>query len=332
MSPSNESKIILLVEDQAIIALAEKQLLEDSGYQVLLCYDGNKAVDLALGEETVDLILMDIDLGRGMDGTEAADRILQERDLPVVFLSSHTEPEVVERTEGISSYGYIYKSAGQEVLLASIRMAFRLFEARESLKRELQERRRVEAALSARNENLAALLEVSRSLSSSLDLQTVLQTASDGLARISGLNSAAVYLLRGDAVELRAATPSLPPGFPEKYRLAALEYHPHLARAIRTGQPVHIYDTRTEELTAEEEEIARSRGLRSIFYHPLNSGTVSIGALITGTTEGPIRISESNDQLCSTLSNIAAVAAENAIQFERVSALSENSSRRGSRG
>ncbi len=46
-----------------------------------------------------------------MDGTEAAALILKERDLPVVFLSSHTEPEVVARTEKITSYGYVVKDS-----------------------------------------------------------------------------------------------------------------------------------------------------------------------------------------------------------------------------
>jgi PAS domain S-box-containing protein len=73
---------------------------------------------------------MDINLGEGIDGTEAAERILRIRDIPVVFLSSHTEPEVVEKTEGITSYGYIVKNSGDTVLLTSIKMAFRLFEAK----------------------------------------------------------------------------------------------------------------------------------------------------------------------------------------------------------
>lgn len=77
---------------------------------------------------------MDIDLGAGMDGTEAARLILGLRDLPLVFLSSHTEPLVVERTEGLTSYGYIVKNSGETVLLASIKMAFRLFQARAELR------------------------------------------------------------------------------------------------------------------------------------------------------------------------------------------------------
>lgn len=124
-------KHVLLVEDEAIIALHEKMLLERNGYSVIIAGSGAKALELTETDSDIDLVLMDIDLGRGMDGTETAKAILAKHDLPVVFLSSHTEPEVVEKTEGISSFGYIVKNSGETVLLASIKMAFRLYDSRQ---------------------------------------------------------------------------------------------------------------------------------------------------------------------------------------------------------
>ena len=147
----SERHTLLLVEDDTIIALSQRAILERNGYSVVTASDGATAVQKALHRPDIDLILMDINLGEGIDGTEAAERILAERDLPVVFLSSHTAPEVVEKTEGITSYGYIVKNSGETVLLASIRMAFRLFEARRS-ERDAMER---EEALAGR---YAALL------------------------------------------------------------------------------------------------------------------------------------------------------------------------------
>ncbi len=146
-------KTILVVEDEALIALNQKQILERNGYNIRIAYNGASAVEIAAGsvvsaatgaanisspgdngdpesrDTPIDLILMDIDLGPGIDGTEAARRILAHREIPVVFLSSHTEREIVEKTEEISSYGYIVKHSGEMVLIASIRMAFRLYEA-----------------------------------------------------------------------------------------------------------------------------------------------------------------------------------------------------------
>jgi PAS domain S-box-containing protein len=124
-----KTKTILVVEDEIIIGLNEKSILERNGYDVLLAHSGSAAVESATATDAVDLVLMDIDLGRGMDGTEAARAILKHREIPIVFLSSHTEPDVVAKTEQISSYGYVVKDSGETVLLASIRMAFRLYEA-----------------------------------------------------------------------------------------------------------------------------------------------------------------------------------------------------------
>src|SRR6056297_3109272 len=123
-------KKILLVEDEVLIAMNEAQTLQKHGYEVVTVYNGEKAVEMVNSDSEISLILMDIDLGKGIDGTEAADEILNKKDIPVVFLSSHTEPEVVKKTEGITSYGYIVKNSGETVLLASIRMAFRLFDAK----------------------------------------------------------------------------------------------------------------------------------------------------------------------------------------------------------
>lgn len=126
----NRRKIILLVEDEPLIALNETFVLEREGYTVIAAGDGLQAIEIMRsGEYPVDLVLMDIDLGPGIDGTEAAREILKRHDVPVVFLSSHTEKHIVDKTESITSFGYILKDAGDVVLLASVRMAFRLHEA-----------------------------------------------------------------------------------------------------------------------------------------------------------------------------------------------------------
>ena len=123
-------RTVLLVEDEPAIALLETHQLERAGYRVVTAVNGEQAVAKAqAAEPQVDIVLMDVDLGRGMDGTEAAREILATREVPIVFVSSHTEREIVERTEGITSYGYVVKNSGEVVLLASLRTAFRLFEA-----------------------------------------------------------------------------------------------------------------------------------------------------------------------------------------------------------
>jgi PAS domain S-box-containing protein len=130
---------ILLVEDEVITAMAEKMTIGQFGYQVLTVDSGEEAVRYAADNPQISLILMDIDLGGGMDGTEAARQILAFRTLPIVFLTSHSEKEMVERVRGITRYGYVIKNSGDFVLQSSIEMAFELFRAHERLQ-ESEER------------------------------------------------------------------------------------------------------------------------------------------------------------------------------------------------
>ncbi len=128
--PNIMQKTILLVEDEAILVITEKAGLEKYGYKVITVDSGEKAIDFIFTKkEPIDLILMDINLGGGIDGTEAAQEILKEHNIPILFLSSHTEKDIVEKTEKITSYGYVVKASSFTVLDASIKMAFKLFEA-----------------------------------------------------------------------------------------------------------------------------------------------------------------------------------------------------------
>ena len=129
-------KNILLVEDEILIAECEKNELEEYGYSVFLCLNGEAAVETVFsGQHNFDLILMDIDLGKNRkDGIRTAEEILEKKDIPIIFLSSHTEKEIVDKTEKITSYGYVVKNTGIVILDASIKMAFRLYAEKNNVK------------------------------------------------------------------------------------------------------------------------------------------------------------------------------------------------------
>jgi PAS domain S-box-containing protein len=132
MSDAAQRERILLVEDEALIALYEQRLLAKAGYGVEIVHRGEEAVDKALSAAP-DLVLMDVDLGKGIDGGEAAKRIREAGGPPVVFLSSHSESAVIEKTRHAGGYGYIVKGSGDTVLLTSVRMALDLAAAHEHL-------------------------------------------------------------------------------------------------------------------------------------------------------------------------------------------------------
>lgn len=120
-------KTILLVEDDMLIGLSSKSSLEDFNYNVIVADTGERAVAIIKEKPDIDLILMDIDLGSGINGIQASELILSEKDIPVVFVSSHNEQDIISLTERVTSFGYVVKSSSYIVYDTSIKMAFRLF-------------------------------------------------------------------------------------------------------------------------------------------------------------------------------------------------------------
>lgn len=190
-------KTILLVEDEAIIAMAERVQLEAEGYAVITAASGEASVDaVCSGGKTIDLVLMDIDLGHGIDGTEAARRILDRMDVPILFLSSHIEKELVAKTESITNYGYVVKDSSFTVLDSSIKMAFKLFDA----KREIESQRaRMERAYEETQAANDELLRVQRDLADSEEtFRSLFSNSPMGIAF-----SKIVYGPAGEALDFR---------------------------------------------------------------------------------------------------------------------------------
>ncbi len=170
--------------------------------------------------------------------------------------------------------------------------------------------------LRRKEKELFTLLKVSRELTSTLDLHGVLQITTDRVTELSELQSAAIYLLDGDALRLWAATPPLPPQFPEALRNAPLADHPHIRKAISTGMPVFVPDTTSTDLTPAERAVTELRDLRSVLYLPLLAETKVTGTLIVASVSETKALSETQTDLCRTLANMAALAVENACLYE----------------
>ncbi|MFC1673233.1 response regulator [Pseudomonadota bacterium] len=117
------AKRVLIVEDQGIIALDEEQIMRDLGYEVVgIAISGEQAVRIAT-ETKPDVVLMDIKLAGEMDGREAAAKIQQNLNIPVVFVTAYgvTEGPAPLRTIPADGIGYIVKPFTQEGLECEIK-------------------------------------------------------------------------------------------------------------------------------------------------------------------------------------------------------------------
>ncbi len=135
---ASDIRTILLVEDEPLVSLMQVETLQREGYRVIAASSGEEAVEIVRAGIEIHLILMDIDLGLGIDGTRTAETILSDHDIPVVFVSGHTEEESIRKVERIASYGYVVKGSPSTVLIASIKMAFKLHDAHRGLKEKEQ--------------------------------------------------------------------------------------------------------------------------------------------------------------------------------------------------
>jgi CheY-like chemotaxis protein len=114
---------IMVVEDESIVAMGIKYKLEDLGYVVVgIVATGEAAVETALKTKP-DLILMDIVLKGDMDGIEAAQKIHQQQDTPIIYLTAYSDEEVLERARITEPYGYILKPFKKSEVNANIQMA-----------------------------------------------------------------------------------------------------------------------------------------------------------------------------------------------------------------
>ena len=154
---------ILIAEDETIIRLDLKELLEGAGFEVVAeARDGLEAVDLAR-ETSPDVAILDVKMPR-LDGIETARRILADRPLPIVMLTAYGQEELVSRAVEAGVFGYLVKPFRESDLLPAIRTA------------------------RARHEELAALREEADSLAEALAARKAIERAKGLLMAKEGLS------------------------------------------------------------------------------------------------------------------------------------------------
>ncbi len=115
MSQSRQVNL-LLVEDEAIIARDEARMLAKYGYLVTIANSGETALTALRQQGNWDMVLMDLELGSGLSGPDTARKIIDEFQLPVVFLSSRSDAADFSQLEDITSYGFIPKAPEKQLL------------------------------------------------------------------------------------------------------------------------------------------------------------------------------------------------------------------------
>jgi len=117
-------KLILVVEDEGLIALHLMEILTNAGYRVLEpVASGEEALRQLGNSPRPDLILMDITLDGSLDGIETTRKIRKMCTIPVIFLTAHSNSLIISRAKEVSPCGYIVKPVMEKDLLEHVERA-----------------------------------------------------------------------------------------------------------------------------------------------------------------------------------------------------------------
>jgi CheY-like chemotaxis protein len=115
---------IFVVEDDAIIALRNYEMLTKVGYAVPEMFaSGEDLLDYLDQSGPPDLILMDIGLDGKLDGIETARRVRKRHSVPIIFISSYADEQRKAKAEEISPHGYLVKPVVEPQLMKMIGQA-----------------------------------------------------------------------------------------------------------------------------------------------------------------------------------------------------------------
>jgi two-component system, response regulator PdtaR len=135
---SNKHLNILIADDESILRLDLKEMLEELGHTVVAqAADGQEAVDLAL-KHLPDLMIMDIKMPN-LDGLNAVKRISQTRSIPTIMLTAYSQPELVEQAVELGVFAYLVKPINQNELLPTIEVTMSRSQEMKTLQEEVND-------------------------------------------------------------------------------------------------------------------------------------------------------------------------------------------------
>ena len=145
-------KKILIAEDESIIRMDIKMMLQDHGYEVVgEAGDGDRAIELAFLHKP-DLILMDIKMPK-IDGLKASKIIGNQLDLPILVITAYSQKDFVKKAQQDNIVGYLVKPIGESNLIPAVEIALHQFSKAKQLKekviiaeQEVQKRKLIERA------------------------------------------------------------------------------------------------------------------------------------------------------------------------------------------
>ncbi len=126
------NKKILLIDADPETLLNTAEAISSIDYEVITVQSGDEALKI-ISDNSIDLIIMEIESGEGFNGIDIARHILKDYEIPVIFYTLHNEKKYVDKVRNIPHYGYVLKSSGIHLLQLSVDTAFRFYKTYETV-------------------------------------------------------------------------------------------------------------------------------------------------------------------------------------------------------
>lgn len=308
MSTPVKEQIYTYVSDPQVSFLLER-VLSSAGYSVTAATDqGNSDRMLQAAPPAVFIISDKVTEGEGLD---MARRWLDRfPNLPVLLLASHESPALLRETLRTGVTEYLCLPLKSEQILQSVSNA--IIRAQRRREWAVLESRRATASLQRRVDELETLIQLGRSITSSLDLDSVLSAVVDAAVELTGAEEGSLLLLDESTGELymRAAR-----NFQEEFvRTFRLPIKDSLAGSvIRTGQPV-ILDEQTPQ------KIKTAYLVSGLLYVPLQIHGRIFGVLGVDNRQSRVPFSEHHVRIITAMADYAVIAIENARLYSHTAA------------
>ena len=300
-SRRRDGPAILVAEGNPMARTFLRDLLRSAGYQVRVAGTGAEVLR-TVRRGPPDLLLLDVRLP-GLHGLAVCEQIRATgggRHLPIILV---TEPEgKSELVKGfeVGADDFLLKPVDQAELMARVKGHLRTKAYGDDLKRE--------------KEDLAAVLEMSKAVTSSLSSPQTFRLIVEGTAKVVDAARCSLIVIRqsGEQGQVVASTVGQAPGD----LFLDLNLYPEIRQAVQERELVLVQDVETDPLMASVREKMRHLGFRSLLVLPVSLRNSVVGTLLLCTARTTRPFTERNVRVCQVVAEIAANALQNAHLFE----------------
>ena len=309
--PSSRRERVLVVDDsREIREFLIEYILEPAGFEVIVAADGLEGLQLAFSERP-DLLIVDFQMPN-MSGLELLRRLrLRQVDIPSILVTAHGSEQVAIQALRLGVRDYVIKPFVVEEMKEAIERALR--ESRLSQEREqlIDQLRATNKRLKQNAQELNALYSIGKSVSSTLDLEAILQRVVEAAVYLTGTDQGSLMLLdeRGD-LYVRASKS-------KDGVVKSLNERIQDNEAGRVLREKHTSILKGETLPLHVPTAAKAHTLA---YVPLLTQGNAIGVLAVANHQKERPLTQRETRVLSALGSYAAVAISNARLHQGISA------------